>query len=323
MKKGGLLGRLARIIAQWLRSLARRLDHVGGPAPVPRTVLQALAERFPGAPEHWLADVARHMLATGETLPVADGPTSPVEHPPTYPARAPSQSTVGQQLPPRRTRPALRLIGAEARRQPAAESAEGPSRRRRAPLRWLAATPSEISTQTYPDAPVTERRSADLPGAFHDRKPRLSDWTLLSRKARRLTNIAAPEDRIPPDGAPAAPIHQPAAHDPFVTNHARAREQEVVFSNPAADAAHESRQSHPPIHQPRAPLEFVATRSMPRASPVFPETSRARDAAGWPPLTDEYWPALPPHEQTIPDAPSAAAALTDLVREQMVGQWSE
>src|SRR5689334_19971605 len=123
---------LRRLFSGWLgalaalaRSVAQALEHAAEDrsAPAPNPVMDALAERYPGAPAHWLAHVAERTsrLAEAGEVPLSLN-SDPATWPPTQPQAAP---------PPVET-----MARAPVSRDPAPT---GPSSRREAAVPTLAA----------------------------------------------------------------------------------------------------------------------------------------------------------------------------------------
>jgi len=143
---------LRRLFSGWLgalaalaRSVAQALEHAAEDrsAPAPNPVMDALAERYPGAPAHWLAHVAER---TSQLAEAGEVPLSLNSDPATWPPTQPQAS------PP----PVETMARAPVSRDPAPT---GPSSRREAAVPTLAALrerPSE--TWRRPDL-VPKRRS--------------------------------------------------------------------------------------------------------------------------------------------------------------------
>lgn len=333
MQAGGVLGRLAQLLAQWLRGLARRLDRAAGGAAVPQPVLAALAERFPGAPEHWLADIARHMIAAGEPLPGIDIEMPPMDAPPVRETRSPTPTLATAPAPARRSepsprtaarkaRPALRLIGGETRRQPVSETASPGRKRHTAQLHWLAASPKTVAEPSYPDTPPLRRAQTEFTGDSRQPPPSSPDIPFAFRKAERLTNLTTAPDRIGKEAPAPTATHRSARQTFQASSEGQSRGQELAFTALAPPA--DTERSADPVFADsiRIPVEFAPLRPAQRVSLSFPQAHSPHRASEWAGAPATSWPALPTPEQSIDDAPSPASPLTDLVREQMAGRWS-
>jgi hypothetical protein len=179
---------LRRLLSGWLiamaalaRSVAQALERASEDrsAPAPDPVMAALAERYPGAPAHWLAHVAERTSQLAETgeAPLSlnsdpsawpparpDGLASPPPTPATAMERAPVSPDPRRSPPSRRdaavpTLAALNDRSSEVWRRPEVE----PRRRPRPVFASVAAAPaSERSTATPEPGSATRRPRSPL-----------------------------------------------------------------------------------------------------------------------------------------------------------------
>src|SRR5260221_142479 len=103
---GGVIGGVGRTLADWLRGAARALDGLSArldpaaPAAAPATAV--LAERFPGAPEHWLAYIAErapYLLPPDPARP-PQAPSSPRQQRASQPHEHPLPTPIREAVPP-------------------------------------------------------------------------------------------------------------------------------------------------------------------------------------------------------------------------------
>jgi hypothetical protein len=298
-----LLARLVWLLARWLHGLAARLERYARPTLAPAT-LSTLADRFPGAPDHWLRDIAEHVdtyegVAADEMVPpeqeAEDG-----QDPPAIPSRAAA-------APAHRQRPDLRIAAqrearsVDARQKPKAH----PSR---PVLRWLSAAKP---ARQVPDVGVsTHRSAAPLPAAPSATvAPRhWLKWIGRVGGGRALRAVAVAPDRSP---------------QPAVATTAPQAQAERIFTV-AKDSL---RRRNPylgdlPERVERSPLDRPQRLPSPTARQLRFESGHAgRPVQAWTAATEGCWPALPDTEEMIADAASAARPLHDFHREQMAGLW--
>jgi hypothetical protein len=310
MRMPGLLARLVRLLARWLHGLAARLDQVGRPAFAPAT-LDALAQRFPGAPEHWLRAIAEHVDAFEPVA--ADAADVPEAAPQEEAAATPAAIQRARTTPSRRPRPELSLSQLP-RERPADRQPFRSSRPHRRPaLRWLtavAATPPQEweipASHQRSEAPAIRRTAAT-------RAPRR--WTSLIGRLLGSHPVR-----------PTAPMSElPQSHLPELSAVAPPAGAGRIFAlmasgprrrNPFVNSAHEAAASPVP--------EWPESRSLLR--PIDLHRAAADNAVrpidNWAVAAEGCWPALPGAEQTIADATPGNRPLHDFNREQMAGLWS-
>lgn len=319
MQDGGVLDRLAQWLARWLRGLALRLESVAGGPAVPQPLLAALAERFPGAPEHWLADIARHMIEGDEPLP---GMTSAVpqtaEAPPAHSPRPVAAKPVETA---RRPRPALRLIGSDSKRRPLAEQPESTHHKRPAGLRWIGSPPKTGPTVKWPELPASARHQARFEtGMQHSAAPSPS-VPIEFREAERIANLFPAPGRCPPDLPELPIVHRFVDHSVVFSRDGSRQHQNAEFpASPPPGGIEPAAGLDGPVSV-RIPVEFAPLRPAQRVSLAFPQGRQHRGGGAWSDTPGD-WPALPTHEQQIEDAPSPSSPINDIVREQMSGRWS-
>lgn len=213
---------LRRLLSGWLiamaalaRSLAKALERASEDrsAPLPNPVMAALADRYPGAPAHWLAHVAER---TSQLAQSGEAPLSlnadPATWPPARPDGLPPPATLAEPEPasrdPRRLTPlvrrdnvvptlaALRDRSSEVWRRPDLE-------RPRRPRPVFAAVAS---------APTLERPAAMEPGTT-SRRPR-SSLTFVGSPSQAAAST--PETATPAAGAeaPTGLPREPSGSEP-------------------------------------------------------------------------------------------------------------
>lgn len=310
MRRPGLLARFMRLLARWLRGIAARLDNPYRLALAP-AAFDALAHRFPDAPEHWLRDIADHVdgWEEGPTDEAGISGSEPEQTAPVTDASAPRFPA----FKPRRPRANFQLsLEDDARRANRGLFHRLPLRRRPA-LRWLArAGDGERLVLEYsfsgdrPEAPLLWRAG---PG----------------RRARRLeASFARLFDRVPqlrPEPAPDSPLadRSPRSGGALVESRAN-RILALITGGPrrrhsfVGDVAETA--PRPALHwpQPAAPSQPIEIHGAPAGLP-------ARSIQTWT-ATDGVWPELPKADLEIADAAPNARALHDFNREQMAGLWS-
>ncbi len=339
----GLLTRLAAM----LRRLAATLERAARPRKA--ADVRALAARFPGAPDHWLAyiaDRAPHLAQASDPGGADDamgtaerGRVAEVRSAPPPPVDAVADA------PRRSGRPAFRPAGEPA----AADSGARPGARERPRLRFRTEAEERAGAREPEGAPFGERATPERGG----RAPIAGLRTLGdgSRPRRRWSRVAPPVavGGVPPD-APAVPPHAPdtagarsetTALEPLDPQRAR-RARAARSSTPGPTA--------PPAEPSRPPVEgregrdgaFMAWAARPAASRTAARggerpadahadahsvalPTRPRDAAL---RTEEdgvapAWPSLPPPAATAPPIDVPPPDLEALRHEQEDGRWSE
>ena len=292
----------ARMLAGVLRRVASALegDAKGGGV---EAAAAALAERFPGAPEHWL----RYIAARAPHLADAEPLDADVSKPESPPPR--TMSTVPRWRWPRlmaRRRATLQLLPVlepkrEASRPESAEQGvmraepQTPRRVARPRLRVVAEAPSEVARKP---APLwewrTRRRAAPQPASAVEsatREPEPLRLAQASDKTRARIKLATPPERDLP-----ASTLKPFAE----TRDAATRSPSPVAESPLQPSKRAERLSLNSAHRP-GPAELLLLQ--PSASsrapmPMWTRWMHARvsNAAVWPeskrPATPE-----PPHWQ--------------------------
>lgn len=333
MRAGGVLGRLARLFATWLRGLARRLDRAAGGAQMPPAVLAALAERFPGAPEHWLADVARQMIAAGEEMPSIDASPLPPESRPAepHPRHRPMPDHPKAKA---RRRQTLSFIGDRTGRTPMASGSARTPKRSPSPLRWSNSAGATREPATFQAGAATHRPGPDFP--LEERLSQLpaTDSSSGFRAAERLANLPPAADRghAEPTFSGSArsirdmpamtAIHRLATRIFVSSPTSIAPDQQAGFAVPDSGAVTHQPEFPGAAERPTSPVAFATAHPARRPTLSFPHVESHRASADWGDISSAGWPALPPHDQTIADAPTPSFSPADHAREQMAGRWS-
>lgn len=283
-------------MARSLHELAARIERWSGAAstpppaapPLPDPTMQALAERFPGAPEHWLRMVASRMgLGPIETAGSANNPAAQSRRMDT----AQPRSLFPQQPLMRRPAqgpdfPAPQLAGAEAPRFPAPVdlgSAEA------ATLRLIGANQSAPLEHARFAAPLrTDRSEPSFP----------RDDSSRSHVQGQIESVDSTSDPAPaprfPDDAPRHSRFSPRFAQAETTPAARFPELAAALADPA------DRQ------------DFTALGG------EWEEGYEIRQPAE----LRSIWPALPVSDSAVPDALPLPPD-EELIRlEQMVARWS-
>jgi hypothetical protein len=262
---------LRRLLSGWLiamaalaRSLAQALERASEDrsATTPDPVMAALAERYPGAPAHWLAHVAERTSQLAET---GEAPLSLNSDPAAWPSPRPDGSASPLATPaepepaardPRRPAPPLRHESAvptlAALRDRSSEVWRRPDvERPRRPRPVFAAVTS---------APTPERPATPAPGAT-PRRPR-SPLTFIGSPPQAVSNT--PEPGTPAsDTAATAPPRDTAWSEPTPTRAA---------ASDAAKAWTEAQRS-----TQRPPIDHAFARARPEDAPDDkPETRSDR-----------------------------------------------
>jgi hypothetical protein len=301
----GLLTRLVRLLARWLHGIAARLERYARPALAP-AALDALEHRFPGAPEHWLRDIAEH-VDRFEALP-ADAAVRAEQEPEERASVLTAPVQRSPAAPARRPRPELRIAPQRDARRASAppKSAAHPTR---PALRWFSAA---VPMRQMAEAGATpHRRAVPAPvGAVSTPAPRRwLDWI-----GRMASNRAA------------QPVEPLPARDHELSPGTGAAEQQAerIFALPTAVPQHRSPAAIAVGEtNDRTPLDWPEPPPSPSPAALRFETGGAvRPVQSWTPAVQGCWPALPDTGHTIGDAEPAVRPLHDFNREQMAGLWS-
>ena len=209
MPRAKLMLRLTRWLARQLHGLAAKIENLSGPKrrahiPVLRDPeLVALAERYPGAPEHWLREIAAH-LGLDAPGPMAAEPASVMEQ-----EAARDADMVRHQTPARligsgrRDRSNLLAIPPAARRSAAQASfAPQPLRATRPPFISVEQKRRGWRGLLLPSISRKAKRSGPMMPAQNDRQPAMAPpaappyWHSAARLLRWVT--ARPQRAVPP-----------------------------------------------------------------------------------------------------------------------------
>ncbi len=341
----GLLTRLAvalRGMAAALERRARRPEDADA---------DALAARFPGAPEHWVRYVATrapHLARAPGAESERSGP-APATREPTRQAApvAPLELAPGAS----RRRGPLTLLTTRDADEHGTLSVRDASRSRRGRLRllWRRTVHGSGAPDGHDGGGGLDRSSLDGPAmdpgaprqAGIDREP----YTWLPTPPAPRAN--AHERRAPPaegDGAPRT-RGEPAAHvpvsprplrwvtlrrgetEPPATTEERLERRSAMLGAPAQDRLQVDRASGR-RGAPLSALFAMPSPSRAHADVDLPQPSARsarRDAALRIDREDAAptWPSLPPGSETAPSAHVPAPRLEDLRQEQEDGRWSE
>ena len=289
MRPGQILTRLSRWLARRLAGLAGRLETFAGTpnntARIDAAVLAALAERFPGAPEHWLRAVAAHL---------------------------PSAAAISAAVPSLSARPPARVAPA----RPALGPAFGPSP---VPVRPVPHPTSPPPRVRPTDRPVASTQGPRRDGLLLPRRwPRFDAALAFLRpvgsRSVKAANDAAPdarEARSPISRLPAPPERRepPAEFEQWGS-----RSERYVTEIPQWPGL-------PATDRP-APA-FLTGADQPRRADFMPIGDQASGCCAERPIMpkNSRWPALPAAPgDAEPWSLSPDEALLRL--EQMVGRWS-
>lgn len=295
-------------MARSLHELAARIERWSGAAstpppvapPLPDPSLQALAERFPGAPEHWLRLVASRM-GMG-----AIGAVTGASNPPAQPRRA------NPPMRPRESFPA-----AEQQRRRSLPFGFGRPKRGQADPNRAAATP--------PDRPATPFVQGEAEPRAPDRfadpsSPPVSYGPTFAANHR--------DQRFEPEFPSAGRVTLQAPTEP---DHTAARERSgaiIRFPEIAPPRARDSASllTTEPSTAPRFPA-FADGKPQPgpsgeRAFAPIGGALRSGYEVRQPGELHNIWPELPPSDLTIPDAQPMLPDEEAIRLEQMVARWS-
>jgi hypothetical protein len=322
MAGGRFMQRITRWMARRLHGLAARFERLGGaggtaPMPAPRDPeLLALAERYPGAPEHWLRLIAAHVGPAGaaaQALP-------PVSQSPRRPAR--NEMHWPQSLSPTPPVRAAQSAGGNASRaahRPRLAVPAQSSSPRRGELPAFSGPAGALAGHGQPGAapgPIGRiaQRLFSRPGPAG----RTDSWWARETRQDRPSAVAEPQGMAPLP----LPTHTPV----WLGENSPAPPSFDSFDpqpHAAAPAA-----TGPWLELPAAPqpsqhaLDPAIT---PRGSPPFtpigrePEVMRFDTFSGSP---RHPWPVLPPSELGAADAEPTPPDDVRFRHEQMVSQWN-
>jgi hypothetical protein len=301
-----ILGRFARFLVRVARTLDPKLS--GAPYWVMPERMEALRQRYPGAPEHWLELIARR-TAIGEA---ADPPTPPdprarrddYERPAAAePLRSPAPNRTIRKFLRMQDRPAVSFPRPDSR---SGRNAAGPH------------IPAKADSSA-PGAPSPATRSTRWPALTFSTKAVRNPIANLLRIERRHGHSAMLHFHAA-DETVARPILEPPEPD-------RGRERQTFFP----DVEH--RQSDVPDTMPD-PFRHSNTARAELRWPRRPEPASAH--AAWPNprantarpdpefrTHDPRWPELPPLAVEWGPSPSPSLNEAILLAEQIGGTWSE
>jgi len=349
----GLLQRFLQALAALARGVAQALDRAAGyPRPAGgAAALDALAERFPGAPEHWLRVIAERAPQLAE----ADLDEAAVELPPIRPprrlrlawpgrrARAPRPlafaADPGRHLAADESWPDLeaavpaRPEFGRARRAPPTPAVPPPApsaKAARPQLRLVASRPEprRPAASAHSDESRSARPLRDL-ATEPPARPRPT-LTFAPRAAPRAAPLAAPTPTLAP--SPPKPAPEPAwpsLDEPT---------QRVAWTGVPAHAPDPQRTwaAEPPRPEPagvpafsaappaRASVDHWEPLAHPpaqRAAPTPAERPSAGERPAFIERQDPRWPPLPPADQDE-IAEVSPPGVARHVREQEFGGWS-
>lgn len=283
----GLAERLARWLARLLHRLAGMIEAFGSQ----RTVVAArLSDQFPGAPPHWLAEIAAH----------GDGPLQQLSG--TAEGISESQGT---------SRPEGVHRAAPARIRPPEVVPQSASTRR-SPVMFAPATEAGGGTKSATSSKARARRSVRL--------------LLLSSQTLSRSGLRPPPHGEP---VPSARVHawpadwRPArAEDgPPVAGTVEDRRHSHFGSTRRMPSSVEPNGKEAAPHTDRAEVNFLPFSSKrPLAGTKVSTPSGVEELpAGW--STEPSWPALPPFG-LMESASLPSVAEERFRREQMVGLWN-
>jgi hypothetical protein len=250
---------LRRLLSGWLiamaavaRSLAQALERASEDrsAPTPDPVMAALADRYPGAPAHWLAHVAERTSQLAET---GEAPLSLNSDPAAWP-------------PVRLDDMPARPLATTAEPEPASHDPRRPEPRRDTAVPTLAALrdrPSEVWRRPEVErprrprpvfaavapAPPPERPTATEPGSA-PRRPR-SPLTFVGSSSQAVPNAPETATTAAEAEAPASPPREP------------------IWSEPpqARAATSDAAKAWTDVPRPTAPIDHAFTQARPKDTP--------------------------------------------------------
>lgn len=344
---GGVISLCARALASALHRTAGVLDslsaRLSGEA-VTDPVLAALAERYPGAPPHWLAYIAAHAphLAGGEAT--AGGPAEAPGALPPAPASMPSLKTE----PPPRRRAWLTFF------------AQDPERRDHPTARQVPRPPASERRFAMPSVDA-ERRAPqpgpDRPATRPKPRPRLAFASPETTSKAASASMPAPQIRRIPGELALVASSQPAAAEAPQPMAAAGETRDIpppVLADPATPRSLAPHLSLSPIAGRRGTPGTLARWWGPHRRRVITSRFAAGPASrpAGPPLEDrpatipfrkiravtfghadadpalrrgfeaDPWPTPPSWDAEIPDAPVGPADAGRLRAEQDDGAWN-
>lgn len=294
MKAGRFMVRMSRWMARSLHELAARFERWSGAAstpppaapPLPDSTMQALAERFPGAPEHWLRLVASRLgpsalSATVGTPRAAEGPRMPQASP----------------APTRFPRPA------PARRWPIAF---GFGRKPRGGRQETQAGPDFVPVETR-ELPGFDA-AASAPASSNPAFPGFSD----------------PDSNGGPGFEPA--WRRQRFTPEFPSAERGPRSDALRFAAPATSTprAPLALPRDATVHD-QSPPAFAGPPALPATGSAFAPIGgewRSGYEVRQPGELRNIWPELPPSDHSVPDAQPLHADEEAIRLEQMVARWS-
>jgi hypothetical protein len=348
----------ARRLALFLDRVARRLEDIStaaghGDAKSTQTerAVAALAKRFPGAPDHWLRDIAARAPHIA-LLPEPDA-TDPVVGMAKIEPRSPSRTQWWW--------PHLRKRGRPLASPPAqhvAAQAEHRSEEHRENVNMTATTnkkdapliihhhPSKPRATLRFDAPPAATEGLDAAGpplpapertaGVKPRGTRLRLAIVESRQPEKDGGDLPPHRALPQETPRPPPQLKRLPHTAKTpsTESPGSAIQSPVRNRPSIDHTEQDRIRSEQLRSPnpvtgRGPIELVERAPPPTASarrPIVdfsPVHSAKRQSAWKVEGAEQNWPPLPPPRCDIPEAPVGSAKLDRLRLEQDRGTWSE
>ena len=362
MARQDILTRVLRALADAVHALAKALERMAGtrrPQADASAAMQAQAERFPGAPEHWLQMIAEKApqladAASTEASEEADewGPAPPPLQLGRRPGREPPEEIpeptpfgpvsttrpwltgqapvvnlrpVAQETPKlapsSKARPIGRALADLARRRALAAAAAGePQAPPKADAPGRDAYSAANTDGAAPSAPDAERQRPDAPASAPSVAPEVRSFRPTGG-TWATPEPPAPSNDVSHPPAPVSREEPPEAHaEP--ASHPRAPLTDWPWRPhaPPRDAAGEYPRA--PSDQPYPPLDAPPGADHVRRSvePGFSEAAPSpRERARFADRADDRWPDLPAWDDEV-EAPASDVARS--IREQEEGGWN-
>jgi hypothetical protein len=327
---GGILYSCARALASALHGAAGSLDRLSaklaGQDGAADPAYVALSERFPGAPEHWLAYIAArapHLAYATDAPPNARVAPAPAP-------RATERGTMTFRVAASARRPAEVLFEAEdARRdgrQPSAEPAMARTKLAQTPSNHATAGPPLVAQRSSPARQrprllfeaASSRPAAPAPITVRDeRRPRLQPLDVSSSRPRGGTPGPPPEAfaETLPDRARRAP-RQTLAFDAHAT---RPPPTPASTSSSSSQPARAAPAPATPLRQ--SPSDRAAWIRAARTDATKPPTAWRDAPASRHDDEPNRWPKLPSPEAET-NVTAAPSDLSQLRAQQDDGAWS-
>ena len=296
MAGANLLARVAAMLARWLRRLATRIEASVGVISSPSLVLDALADRFPGAPVPWLQAIAEH-LDDGDLPEPADPVAITLRSPSGAHSKVASRPLSHASG---RARAAVRF--ATLKRPDRAPNGFTALRSRpRAALRWLASAGRE--------EPRPELISQGSIGASHRiATPQVPHSLRVSVAPPLRLGESRASTSCPPVSASELPLVERSEADSIRLS-VRAAKFDISIAEMPFPTLLDAAFSPALRLSRRNDSAFMPTNAATRCPPDFPGH-------------DPRWPSLPPASMSIDNALPPAVAFSALRDEQRYGSWS-